>query len=497
LEPLTLITEIKPLLPARLAGEQHQRPPFFQGQLLHGVISAKGDANRFTLEINGQPITAESSAPLRVGQQLNLQVTSLTPRVELQIVGTDPANRWLGNVLPLLNQQSSLLPEVTALAGDSRLMSQLSVSAQETLRFYAGDASGTGSGDPAKTYQLLGAIVRTLTAAPGQQFRLPNQELSALLQQLASAPSLAPKTAEQAARLASSFAQTTDQQTSVAPPSPSAAPASVPTPEEAAEVFFASPERTAAMASATTTLLAQLLPLTQEYAALPTTHPLRQLLAFLIQVESERSLPTHLQGSEPKLEQYLNRLGLDLERLLAENKPVEVARTLKFALLELSQQPRMADESTVMPDRLVHMLDMFQLLQIRLASESLLFLPLPFPFLKQGYLLVENDTSGKQSETTSDRADQGNQTVELRLQLEGLGNMQIDIRRQEDRITLRFLAENAEKAKFVAEFREELEQRIASGSLESVQFLVGAREPVRTLLEKIMPGGAGMIDTKA
>jgi len=54
-----------------------------------------------------------------------------------------------------------------------------------------------------------------------------------------------------------------------------------------------------------------------------------------------------------------------------------------------------------------------------------------------------------------------------------------------------------EKAKFVAEFREELEQWITTGSLDSVQFLVGAKEPVKTLLKKIATGDTGIIDTRA
>ena len=59
------------------------------------------------------------------------------------------------------------------------------------------------------------------------------------------------------------------------------------------------------------------------------------------------------------------------------------------------------------------------------------------------------------------------------------------------------MTENIEKAKFVAGYREDLEQWITSGRLDSVQFLVGAKEPIKTLLEKITSGGTGMIDTRA
>jgi len=502
LEPLTLITEIKSLLPARLAGEQHQRPPFSQGQFLQGVVSAKGDAHRFTLEINGLHITAESQAQLQVGQKLDLQVTALTPQVELQIVSNKPINRWLGNVLPLLGQQTHLMPEVTAFAGDSRLMSQLSTTAQETLRFYAGNAGGFGSADalPASvtTARLLDLIGQIAPAPPGQQLQVPNQEISGLLQQLILAPSITAATAEQAAHLAELFAQTAFRQEAAALSPSSPAPASVPVAAGEADTLLAVLEKTPQNVSLTNAnTFSQLIALVQEHAILPTAHPLRQLLALLVQIRSEDQPPFNQQGTGPQMEEYINRLGMTMEHLLADNKPEEAVRTLKFALLELSQQAGTAEKTIAAPDQLVQTLELYQLLQIRLANESLLFFPLPFSFLQQGFLLVDADRSGEQSKTGREVNGQADQTVELHLQLEGLGNMQIDIHRHEDRIALKFLTEDTEKAKFIANFRDELEGWIASGSLESVQFLVGAKEPIKTLLEKIMSTNAGMIDTTA
>jgi len=502
LEPLTLITEIKPLIPARLAGEQHQRLPFFQGQLLQGVITAKADAHQFTLEINGQKITAESTAQLQIGQKLDLQVASLTPQMELQIVSGNPVNRWLGNVLPLLGHQSLLMPEVTALAGDSHLMSQLSATTQETLQFYSGYMGSVGLTDPLQasstTVQLLDLITQTVNTPPGQKLEAHYQQISGLLLQLTRAPSISPDMAAQAARLAELFAQMAGQE---GPPVLSLSPAALASPiaaEKETEALLTLLGRMAQNNPANTNTFSQLLPLVQENSALPSTHPIRQLLSFLLQSGSELHPPQYQRGTEPQIEEYLNRLGIAMERLLVENKPEEAARTLKFALLELSQQAGSADKSTIAPDHLAKTLELYQLLQIRLSNEALFFLPLPYSFLQQGYLLVDSDRSGGESKTEGNLASQADQTIELHLQLEGLGNVQIDIRRQEDRVALRFLTENAEKAKFVAGFREELERWITSTDLVSVQFLVGANEPVRTLLEIITRDGAGgMIDTRA
>jgi hypothetical protein len=46
-------------------------------------------------------------------------------------------------------------------------------------------------------------------------------------------------------------------------------------------------------------------------------------------------------------------------------------------------------------DQITRTIELYQLLQIRLASEALFFLPLPFSFLEQGFLLVDGDQSGK------------------------------------------------------------------------------------------------------
>ena len=53
LDPLTLITEIKPLASTHFAGEQHQRLPFAQGQLLQGVIRPKTIRISLPLKLTG------------------------------------------------------------------------------------------------------------------------------------------------------------------------------------------------------------------------------------------------------------------------------------------------------------------------------------------------------------------------------------------------------------------------------------------------------------
>ncbi len=67
-------------------------------------------------------------------------------------------------------------------------------------------------------------------------------------------------------------------------------------------------------------------------------------------------------------------------------------------------------------DQLVRSIELFQLLQIRLAGESLFFLPLPFSFLDQGYLLVDAD-QGRDPDRQGD--EQAHPRYELHLRRKG------------------------------------------------------------------------------
>ena len=185
---------------------------------------------------------------------------------------------------------------------------------------------------------------------------------------------------------------------------------------------------------------------------------------------------------------------MNLERLFAEGRQEEAVRTLKFALLELGQQLPAGERGTVQADQLVRSIELFQLLQIRLAGESLFFLPLPFSFLDQGYLLVDADR-GHDPDRQGDEP--AHQRCELHLRLEGLGNLQISVHQADGRLAVRFLAEDSERARFLADHRGELERRLSAEAPASVQFLVGAREPVGSLLERIVRGVTGMVDTQA
>ena len=194
-----------------------------------------------------------------------------------------------------------------------------------------------------------------------------------------------------------------------------------------------------------------------------------------------------------ELEQFINRLGTNLEQLLATGKQEEAAQTLKSALLEISHI--FSENTKIQPqaDQLTATIQLYQMLQIRLAGEAIFFLPLPLSFLNQGYLLVEPDH--KQEGEQQPRME--NNKYSLHLNLEGLGNLKVDLQQQAGGMRLRFFAEDSEKAKFLSENRDDLQQWLTATTLESVQFLTGAEDPTKQLLARMTSGPASLLNTRA
>ncbi len=194
------------------------------------------------------------------------------------------------------------------------------------------------------------------------------------------------------------------------------------------------------------------------------------------------------------LKQFIERLGTNLEHLLAAGKKEEAAGTLKSTLLEISHNLSENKPLQHQADQLTSTLELFQLLQIRLAGESAFVLPLPLPFLNQGFLLVEPDRhQGEQNP----QGDPDEKKYSLHLQLEGLGNLRIELQHQNAGIRIRFFSQDTERTEFLAEHRRELDQWLTAAPLESVQFLTGANEPIKELLCHITDETTGILDTSA
>lgn len=84
-------------------GQQSGGSPLGQGQLVKALVLRANSDTQFVLQINNNTLTASSESKLRVGQNLQLQVTKTSPQIELKIV-TDTLNQFVGRSITLLGK---------------------------------------------------------------------------------------------------------------------------------------------------------------------------------------------------------------------------------------------------------------------------------------------------------------------------------------------------------------------------------------------------------
>jgi hypothetical protein len=190
-----------------------------------------------------------------------------------------------------------------------------------------------------------------------------------------------------------------------------------------------------------------------------------------------------------ELAQFSRRLGLSLEAELARGEAEKAAATLKAALLGLGGAENMDDELSETVNRLLQHLEMLQLCRARLIEQGTYFVPLPFSFLEQGYLLAEERPEPREGESAPC-------LLSLYLKLEGLGNMQINFLYEAQGLYLRFIFDSPQTADFVSSFKKDLEESLSSVPLQGVAFTAGAEDPVQMLIKRILPAKKGVFDTR-
>lgn len=495
MESFNLISEIKSLVATDHLDNRPRHFPFTQGQLLQGRVDAQHGPRQFTLSFGGQQILAESSAQLQVGQQLKVQVVALTPQVQLQMVSADPITPRLSSGIHLLSHQNELASQLSTLAKQARQTPQLPPAAQQTLQALSDHLLATPTtsslATPIGTLLTQGATL--LRSSANAQAAPLLHEMAAVLRQLAS---VLPEPQRQQATLLA------ERMTAVQPSSALFGAAEATTTATSAPLADAPPSWDVVLrhleqiAPGLQPLLQQLPNLFQQTADLPATRLVQQLFTWLA------TLPASATNTQPspqfsaQLQQTWQRLGLNLEQLLIQGKTEQATKSAKFALMEVAQLSGIDEDSAAQAHAVAKSIELYQLVQLRLSAEGTQFLPLPFSFLQQGFVLIDAD-KGKQPSRSPGEDGTDIQQLSLHLHLEGLGNLAVDIRQQGAAISLKFQAQTMERAQFLSNHRQELEQWLTSGTLQSIQFLAGAEEPARTLLKRLVQGATGMVNTQA
>jgi len=192
------------------------------------------------------------------------------------------------------------------------------------------------------------------------------------------------------------------------------------------------------------------------------------------------------------LRQMIDTLGLQMEAKLGKGLTDEGTSSLKSALLEVIHLFGESETTKEAGKTLLSTIESFQLSQLRLDQDKTLIIPLPFPFLEQGYLLIDQ----KQDQETEDHKRKKQLHFSLHLALSGLGNIQIEFVQTDDGLWMRFNCDSQEKADFVGQFSDDLRQQLADTPLHGLSFSGTANAPGTDLVRLLAPAGKSFLDTK-
>lgn len=177
-------------------------------------------------------------------------------------------------------------------------------------------------------------------------------------------------------------------------------------------------------------------------------------------------------------------LGFDLEALLAQGQSEEGAKTLKGVLLTLSQSFSEDSPEAKNIDNLLKTIEMWQLFQLRLADKGLFFLPLPLPFLEQGYLLAGKNKDDQHQQKGSDR---DSFWISIHLRLSALGNIEAVLFSEDSGLNIRIMCQNSQVAQYMSQFKNDLQDNMNSQDIAKLIIDIGAKDPEKNLLAQLLP----------
>ncbi len=198
------------------------------------------------------------------------------------------------------------------------------------------------------------------------------------------------------------------------------------------------------------------------------------------------------QGGEI-MQQLIDRIGLSFEALLARGDKESLPQTLKSALLEIAHLFKGTGEVTESANRLLSTLELYQLAQLQLSKENTLLLPLPFPFLEKGYLMIEQNGEHQQNR---EKGETSTLTFSLHLTMKQLGNLRIEFLQNSEGLFLRFHCDSQEKCDFIKSFTDQLEEALTESPILGISFSDDASDPAGELLRHLVADGRSLVDTK-
>ena len=213
---------------------------------------------------------------------------------------------------------------------------------------------------------------------------------------------------------------------------------------------------------------------------------LNKLLDFLTPLKS--ATPEALSGKNLQL--LARHLGLTLEAELAQSPESVEPANLKSLLLAHCRNNDSRDPDAADPaEQLLQKLELFQLCNLRLARQAAMLLPLPLPFLDNGYLVAERDGS-------SDEEQQQAKKISLYLSLQGLGELRIDLLQEKEGLFVRFTCDNSDKSSFLAKQEQELRDLLTALPLCGATYGSEQGTLRGDLIRRILQEGDELLDAR-
>lgn len=456
-------------------------PNLEAGKIVSATVTENPGQNMFMLETADLRLAVQSNLPLVKGEQLQFQVVSTNPVLELQKV--DPG-------------LSAQIRQTLPLAGEGIDVKPLLQNLQNTL-FVAPKSLQTTPAVPhlaaaqitEATLQTAQPLVQKMEAGAVEQLiRQGNYTVNASVVEnqgeMRNLVRIGAETYPLQGRLAAEPGDTKVLQLQSLQPTVTLFQMS-----ERGVVNNTQPLVLSAQDQALPALVRALqLPLLTGLDLLQPTQ--QQLLQNVQNLQPEKLQEP---GAGELLKNNLEQLGLRSEALVAQGRGQDAATQLKSVLAEITRIFQGQEEISSTASRLLATLENSQFVQANLQQENSLLFPLPFSFLEKGYLMVEQE--GGQQGGGEDGEELFSCTVHL--SLEGLGNIRVRCAQMKDSIRIAFFLDSQEKADFVSSFGEELKEKISSAPLLSLSFATGADSPTTALLQKILPAEQPMLNTSA
>jgi len=192
------------------------------------------------------------------------------------------------------------------------------------------------------------------------------------------------------------------------------------------------------------------------------------------------------------LSSLMNLLGLDTERQVMHQDPDQAASRLKSALLALSRDQGQDQDLRQRAERLVSHLELFQLCRVRLGEQGLNWLPLPLPFLEQGFLVWEQKEEPGQEEGQAENG----QMLRMVLQMSWLGDLDIRLQQAGHGLRVGLACGSRETASFLEGAKEDLMHSVTALPITECSITLGAKDPAQVLLDLAVEDGERVFEAR-